>query len=74
MKDFIIFCIAHYQEILASGAIAISAFITFLGALYTLALLVPGDHPDKEIKWLLDFTQKYSRKPSDPNQPPQNKG
>ncbi len=36
--------------------------VEIMGALLTIALVVPGEHPDKEIKWLLE---KLSRKPKE---------
>ena len=38
------------------------AVSVLLSALYTVALIVPGDEPDNTIKRFLDFTQKFSRK------------
>jgi hypothetical protein len=29
---------------------------------YLVALIVPGEHPDKEIRWLLEITQRISKK------------
>jgi len=44
-------------------------FLPYLGAassllagLYTIALLIPGEQPDKAIKSLMDLTEKLSRK------------
>ena len=34
--------------------------VEILGAVLVVALVIPGEHPDKEIKWLLD---KLSKKP-----------
>ena len=38
------------------------ALSVLLSALYTVALIVPGDEPDNTIKRLLELTQKFSRK------------
>jgi len=42
-------------------------FITALGgvvsALIVLALLIPGDQPEKTLQKLADFLAKFSRKP-----------
>jgi hypothetical protein len=46
---------AHWLEIV--GYIA-----TTLTGLYGLALLIPGEQPDKAIKFLLTMTEKVSRK------------
>ena len=34
-----------------------------LGALLALSMVIPGDHPDKELQWLVDMIKKFSRKP-----------
>jgi len=40
----------------------VGAVAGLLGALYTVALLIPGKQPDKTLKMLLDLTEKLSRK------------
>lgn len=41
---------------------ALGAFTAFLGALYALCVVIPGEQPDKAIKALLDFTIRFSKK------------
>ena len=36
--------------------------VTILGAVYALALLIPGEQPDKTLKKILDITEKLSIK------------
>lgn len=60
--EYITAIIANWQEIVNQGLLALGAFVTLLGALYAIALVIPGSHPDKEIKAVLDFTKKFSRK------------
>lgn len=52
---------------------ALIAFVGFLHALIGIALLIPGDHPDKELQAVADVVQKWvdgltklSIKPKDP--------
>ena len=52
----------NWQEIVNAALLAVGSFTAFLGALYTLALLIPGEQPDKTIKAFLDLTTKFSRK------------
>ena len=33
-----------------------------LGSVYSISLLIPGEQPDKMIKWLMDLTERLSRK------------
>ena len=33
-----------------------------LTSIYTISLAIPGEQPDKLIKWLLDITEKMSKK------------
>lgn len=40
----------------------IGAVTALLSGVYAIALLIPGDQPDKTIKWILDLTTKFSRK------------
>lgn len=49
-------------EIMTAIVGVVTAFGGLLVALYALFLLIPGEQPDKAIKWLLDFTTKYSKK------------
>lgn len=53
---------ANWPEILLGLSSALGAFSALLAALYTVSLQIKGDQPDKAIKFLLDFTEKYSKK------------
>jgi hypothetical protein len=46
---------AHWLEIVGYVATAVTG-------LYGLALLIPGEQPDKALKFLLTLTEKVSRK------------
>jgi len=48
--------LANYQVIIESAVVA-------LGALIALAMLIPGDQPEKALQSALDFLSKFSRKP-----------
>lgn len=52
----------YISFILENGAEIFTALVGVLAALYTLALIIPGEQPDKTIKAILDFTEKVSRK------------
>lgn len=45
------------------GPIILGYVTLALSALYSIALLIPGDQPDNALKAAADFTAKYSRKP-----------
>lgn len=55
MGAVLAFLAAHGLELV--GGISLT-----LSGLYAIALLIPGDQPDKAIKALLDLTQKISLK------------
>jgi len=40
----------------------ITSVVAILGGVYAIALIVPGEQPDKFIKSILDLTKKFSRK------------
>ena len=40
----------------------VGSITVLLGIAYKIALIIPGDQPEKFIKWLLDLTSKISRK------------
>jgi hypothetical protein len=50
------------EFVLANGANIVAATIAVLGAAYAVALVIPGEQPDKAFKSLLDFTVKFSKK------------
>ena len=52
----------QFTKLIESVFEVIGAAGALLSALYTVALLIPGDEPDNTIKRFLDFTQKFSRK------------
>jgi hypothetical protein len=48
---------------LSCKALHVLGFVQLFGlGAYLVALIIPGEHPDKEIKWLLEFTERISRK------------
>jgi len=48
--------------ILAHGLEIVGATVLSLNALIAIALIIPGDSPDKELKAMLDFILRFSRK------------
>ncbi len=50
------FITANYQAIL-------SALIALVTAIIGVALLIPGDQPEKFLQGVLDFLTKFSNKP-----------
>jgi hypothetical protein len=55
---FVSFLTLHGYEIL--GAIT-----ALLSALIGIALLIPGDQPEKTLQMILDFLSKFSKKPKE---------
>lgn len=49
------FLVEHYQEIIA-------AIVGLFTAALAIALLIPGDQPDKFLQSAVDFIKKFSRK------------
>jgi hypothetical protein len=60
--DMINELLANWQNILNAALLVVGAFTGFLGALYALFVLIPGEQPDKTIKAFLDFTSRISKK------------
>lgn len=52
----------HYLELIGLGLTALGSLVAFLGAVLAIALIVPGEHPDKELQAAVDFLKKYNRK------------
>ncbi len=50
------FIIDHYAEIIADAVICVNSIIA-------IALLIPGDFPEKQLQVVVDFLTKISRKP-----------
>jgi hypothetical protein len=69
MKDLVIYLVGHYQDIIQVALMALGALSAFLLALYNLALVIPGEQPDKAIKAIYDFTLKFSKKKEEPAPP-----
>lgn len=53
------FLLANFDAIIASLTALVSAAIA-------LALLIPGDQPEKALRSVADFLARFSRKPSEP--------
>lgn len=51
-----------FTALLAAIFAVLGSFTAFLGALYALSLIIPGEQPDKAIKALYDFTLRFSKK------------
>lgn len=48
------------QWAIASGPNLISAVVAVLSAMIALALLIPGDQPEKALQSAVDFLKKFS--------------
>ena len=66
MKELVLALIANHKEIIEQTFAAMGALSAFFAAGYTVALIIPGDQPDKFMKKLLDVTERLSRKKSQP--------
>jgi len=53
--EYVTWILTNYAGVVA-GVVAVAT------GLYAIALIVPGEQPDKSIKWFLDITEKFSRK------------
>lgn len=49
-------------EIINLFFVALGGITAALGALYAIALLIPGEQPDKALKAAYDFTVRFSKK------------
>lgn len=56
MKLIVMDIIANYQTYL-------TALITMLTGIIAVALLIPGPQPEKALQAVVDFLEKFSRKP-----------
>ncbi len=55
MTEVVSFVVAHYQEILAAVTLVLTGVIG-------IALLIPGDQPEKALQAVVSFIAKFSRK------------
>lgn len=55
MADIIAYLVANY-------AVIISAIVGLLSAILVIALLIPGDQPDKFLQSAVDLLKKFSVK------------
>jgi hypothetical protein len=65
MTDIIINAALSLLNIKVAGVslvVWIAGIEGILAALLAVAMLVPGDQPDKTLEKILDFVKKYSRK------------
>lgn len=60
--DIVKVIIANYDTIIAQALLALGGLTTFFAAIYAIALIIPGEQPDKTIKSVLEFTKKFSKK------------
>jgi hypothetical protein len=51
-----------FTGLVQAGLAVVASGVAFLGALYALFLLIPGEQPDKFIKALYDLTTRISKK------------
>lgn len=57
--------LSNYKEIVEQFFVILGGVSVALGALYTIALKIPGDQPDKIIKSAYLFTTNASKKKED---------
>lgn len=63
--EYVTALIENWQEIVDQVLIAVGAFTALIGALYVIALRIPGEQPDKALKKALDLTVGWSKKKDD---------
>lgn len=51
-----------FQWIVANWSVVLGAVMGLLSAVIGLALLIPGDQPEKALQGVLDFLSKFSKK------------
>jgi hypothetical protein len=49
--------------IAANADVLLTAVLGLLGALIAIALVIPGDQPEKALQKAVDFLAKFSKKP-----------
>lgn len=50
------------QYLMANWAVIISAIVGLLASMLVIALLIPGEQPDKFLQSAVDFLKKFSIK------------
>lgn len=55
MLDVLKWFFENWVELLGGISAAVAALLA-------VALIIPGEHPDKELQWLVDLLKKISRK------------
>lgn len=50
------------QWIIANGPIVVSGVIGILSGVIAIALLIPGEQPEKALQGIVEFLKKYSAK------------
>ena len=56
------FIVSNYGAMFAASLGMIGAVSGLLGAILVIALIIPGDQPDKALQAAIDFLAKLSRK------------
>jgi hypothetical protein len=54
--------------LLANWDVLLASIIGLFSASLALAMIIPGDQPDKFLQGALDFLMKFSRKPAQPTE------
>lgn len=49
--------------LVASGPQIVSAVVALLSGVIAIALLIPGEQPEKALQGAVDFLKKFSKKP-----------
>ena len=50
------------KYVMANGAEALTAVIALFSAVVAIALMIPGEQPEKFLKSAIDFLSKFSKK------------
>lgn len=53
------------SEILGNLPMYLTLLVGLLSAILAIALVIPGDQPDKFLQGLVDFLSKFSKKPKE---------
>ena len=50
------------MQIMAHAQTIISALVVICGGVITIAMIIPGEQPEKALQGIVDFLSKFSKK------------
>lgn len=52
----------YLQMLIANWEVIVASLVMIVNGLIAIALLIPGDQPEKALQGVVDFLAKFSRK------------